>query len=435
MRKAILNGILALQKRLKPFTKAQIEYAHSHYERVGYLKRGGEIWCQCCGHIYRQLPGVIDIDLELGGQCPECGAHLNLDRKRGKHHTEGYYTTYITHVDGWQVFRTVLAQRCNTYGISTHYYMDEVYQNWISPDGKEYILSKGYTRSPLIGEKWAYDTPLNKPREHNANYTGCYALGDMFDVTGNYIYPRVSITPTLKRNGWDNRFLKPNISPVEVCKALLSFPALEMLAKTQRELFLHLLRTGRTEFPVHVVKICNRNNYRIADPDIWLDHIDNLQRLNLDTHNAHYVCPADIYAEHERLANRIRSEEKKKELEARRAEMKKWEAKYQETKGKFFGICFGNENIVVTVIQSVQEMEHEGTAMHHCVYVNEYYKKAYSLILSAKDKLGNRIETVEVNTQTFKVVQSRGVCNQNTPHHNEIINLVNNNMYRIRQAI
>jgi hypothetical protein len=67
--------------------------------------------------------------------------------------------------------------------------------------------------------------------------------------------------------------------------------------------------------------------------------------------------------------------------------------------------------------------------------VNEYHKKGDSLILSAKDKEGNRVETIEVDIKTFQVVQSRGVCNQNTPHHNEIINLVNNNMYRIRQAI
>ena len=187
MKKAILNQILALQKKLKPFTQAQINYAHSHYDSIGYLKRGGEIWCQCCGYIHHQLPGIIDIDLELGGQCPECGAHIILDRKRGKQHSQGYYTTYITHISGWQVCRTVLARRFNAYGNPTHYYMDEVYQHWVSPDGKEYILSKGYTRSPLMGEKWAYDTPLNKPREHNANYTGCYALSDMFDVTGNYI--------------------------------------------------------------------------------------------------------------------------------------------------------------------------------------------------------------------------------------------------------
>jgi hypothetical protein len=80
-------------------------------------------------------------------------------------------------------------------------------------------------------------------------------------------------------------------------------------------------------------------------------------------------------------------------------------------------------------------MAEEGTAMHHCVYQMGYYKKLNSLILSAKDNQGNRIETVEVNTLTFEVVQSRGVCNKNTPHHEEIINLVNSNMNLIRQAI
>ena len=435
MKKAILNEILALQKKLKPFTKAHIEYAHSHYGRVAYLKRGGEIWCQCCGHIHRQLPGVIDIDLELGGQCSKCGAHFNLDRRRGKHHTERYYITYITHVSGWQVFRTVLAQRCNTYGSPTHYYMDEVYQNWVAPDGKEYILSKGYTRSPLMGESWAYDTPLNKPREHNANYTGCYVLNDMFDVTGNYIYPRVFVTAKLKRNGWDNRFLQPNISPAEVCKALLSFPALEMLAKTQRELFLHLLRTGRTEFPMHAVKICNRKGYCIEDPGVWLDYIENLRELGLDTHNAYYVCPDDLHAAHERMVARLRKIREREEREKRLAEIAGLEADYLKTKGKFFGICFGNENIVVTVIQSVADIEAEGRAMRHCVFENEYHKKGDSLILSAKDKEGNRVETIEVDIKTFQVVQSRGVCNKNTPHHEEIINLVNSNMHRIRQAI
>lgn len=77
----------------------------------------------------------------------------------------------------------------------------------------------------------------------------------------------------------------------------------------------------------------------------------------------------------------------------------------------------------------------EGTAMHHCVYQMGYYKKLNSLILSAKDNQGNRIETVEVNTLTFEVVQSRGVCNSNTPQHKKIIDLVNQNMHLIKAAI
>ena len=57
-----------------------------------------------------------------------------------------------------------------------------------------------------------------------------------------------------------------------------------------------------------------------------------------------------------------------------------------------------------------------------------------SLILSAKDKAGNRIETIELSLKTFKVVQSRGVCNTNTPMHDEIIELVNKNINLIRKV-
>lgn len=80
-------------------------------------------------------------------------------------------------------------------------------------------------------------------------------------------------------------------------------------------------------------------------------------------------------------------------------------------------------------------MADEGEAMHHCVHKMGYYKKENSLILSAKDKKGKRIETIEIDLKTFRVVQSRGVNNDNTPKHDEIIRLVNNNMDLIRKAI
>lgn len=72
--------------------------------------------------------------------------------------------------------------------------------------------------------------------------------------------------------------------------------------------------------------------------------------------------------------------------------------------------------------------------MHHCVWANAYYLKENSLILSATiDR--QRIETVEVDLQTLKVVQSRGVCNSNTEYHDRIVNLVNSNMDLIRKRI
>ena len=56
------------------------------------------------------------------------------------------------------------------------------------------------------------------------------------------------------------------------------------------------------------------------------------------------------------------------------------------------------------------------------------------LILSATID-GVRIETIEVSLKTFKVVQSRGVCNQNTEYHDRIINLVDSNMNLIRKRM
>ena len=45
--------------------------------------------------------------------------------------------------------------------------------------------------------------------------------------------------------------------------------------------------------------------------------------------------------------------------------------------------------------------------MQHCVFTNEYYLKADSLILSATID-GKRIETIEVSLKRMEVVQSRG---------------------------
>lgn len=110
------------------------------------------------------------------------------------------------------------------------------------------------------------------------------------------------------------------------------------------------------------------------------------------------------------------------------------EKRFYELKFKFFGISFTDGTIRVHVLESVQEHLEEGVSMHHCVFDNAYYLKENSLILSATIE-GRRIETIEVNLDTLKVVQSRGVCNKNTEYHDQIVNLVNVNRKLIRQRM
>lgn len=72
--------------------------------------------------------------------------------------------------------------------------------------------------------------------------------------------------------------------------------------------------------------------------------------------------------------------------------------------------------------------------MKHCVFQCKYYAKPDSIILSAHDHSGTRIETVEFSISQGKVIQSRGVCNSNTEYHDRIIKLVNDNAYRFFEA-
>ena len=109
------------------------------------------------------------------------------------------------------------------------------------------------------------------------------------------------------------------------------------------------------------------------------------------------------------------------------------EKRFQELKSKFFGIRFTDGTIQVRVLESVHEYIEEGAELHHCLFSNEYYLKENSLILSAT--IEGRIETIEVSLDTLKVVQSRGVCNQNSSYHDQIVSLVNANRRQISQRM
>lgn len=116
------------------------------------------------------------------------------------------------------------------------------------------------------------------------------------------------------------------------------------------------------------------------------------------------------------------------EVEAVLKQIGKKESKYKQMHGMYFGVCFGQGDIMVAVVSSVREMAEEGAFMHHCVFTNAYYDKKDSLILSARDSEGNRLETVEVNLRTWSIMQSRGKFNHPTARHDEIVEIVNKNM-------
>ena len=153
--------------------------------------------------------------------------------------------------------------------------------------------------------------------------------------------------------------------------------------------------------------------------------------------NAYYVCPNNLKKAHDvYVAKKGRDDEKeRKERDIQRLlELKDAAQKYIEEKSKFFDLKLSDGKIIVVPLKNIEEFKQEGDIMHHCVFTNEYFKKKDSLILSAR--IGKkRIETIEVNLKTLDVVQSRGVCNNNTEYHERIIQLVKKNINLIRQKL
>jgi hypothetical protein len=162
-----------------------------------------------------------------------------------------------------------------------------------------------------------------------------------------------------------------------------------------------------------------------------LDYLDLLEYFRKDIHNHRYLFPEDIDAEHNRLMRRKAEIEEREELE-RKKEREKEKLAVLESKSKYFDITFGNGNMFVVVLKSLEEYKLEGDYQHHCVYTNGYYGKKGTLILSARmiDSPHKPVETIEISLKDGKILQCYGKCNRHTEHHQEILDLVNSNSNR-----
>ena len=109
--------------------------------------------------------------------------------------------------------------------------------------------------------------------------------------------------------------------------------------------------------------------------------------------------------EKERAEQRRRWEIERREREQQRQLQREKDAEdFIANKSKFFGLVITDEEIIIKVLESIDEYYSEGKAQNICVFGSEYYKKADTLILSARIG-GEIIETVEVDLRTLKVVQ------------------------------
>lgn len=423
--------IVELSGKLPELTERQIDYAKTHiFPMIAYRNKVSG-WCVHCG-------SEMKFDKNSKAKhavCPHCGQRLKIENSKNRKYLFRAYFTIVMTFRGYQVVRHFFCQKKVHKNSSPEFEMDEVVQSWISPDGKETILACSTISFAQCFDYWNVYSDLSI-KYRRGYYSYNYSR---YDIDNTVIYPHIGLLKEVKRNGLKSLKEYDVLPANRLIAAVLSDRETELLVKHhQRSLVIHKIRTsniGVTSLKhPEAVRIACRHRYKVTDASLWLDYITMLEHFGLDVHNPHYVCPLNLHEAHDKLLARKRKEEAIAKIEKAKEEAMKYEEVYKTAKAPFFGIVFGNENIVISVVQSVEEMAVEGAMMHHCVFDMKYYAKEKSLILSAKDKNGNRIETIEVNLDTFKVIQSRGVCNKNSEYHDEILKLMEENMHLIRKA-
>lgn len=412
--------IVALSKQLPKITEAQIKWGYKHcIEHIGRRTAKGVISCYECGHSW------TDEDMKVKEcTCPSCGMKLKVETTRNRTYTDYEYFCIITECKGYQVLRFFYIDYRAKVGQKARYFHSEVIQRWIAPNGKTAVMAK---LRALFGfyDTWQFCTPLEIRPDKS-----------LYNVTPTCIYPRQKLIPEIKRSGYKGNFY--GLTPLD----LFLYTLTENRAET-------LMKAGQTNILKHFaynrgykdisnywasIKICIRNGYKVEDTSIWCDYIDLLRFFGKDLHNAKYVCPADLEAEHDQYVEKKRAYFERQQKEEAKKRALENEALFHEMKSKFFGIGFTDGLIQVRVLESVQEIMLEGDLLHHCVFTNDYHLKPDSLILSACIN-GKRIETVEISLSKLQVVQSRGVCNQNTEYHDKIVKLVNKNIPLIKKRL
>lgn len=239
-------------------------------------------------------------------------------------------------------------------------------------------------------------------------------------------------------------------NPSELNK-ILCIPYGETLYNAGEEnLIRHLQRHNFKKEFLASIRIAKKHGFVFTEENSyeWFDMVYCLIKTKNDNHNPKYVAPSNLNEMHNYFLKKYQAWQKKKEEQAAERAMARREKEqlamleserkvnedYIKRRRRFFDLLISDSKFDIHVLKDVNEFFEEGTAMHHCVFSMKYYKEPDSLIMSCRDKQGNRVETIEVDLRTFKIAQCYGKYDQFTEHHNHILRLVNKNMNKIRMC-
>lgn len=422
----IEKEITQLSTTLKPITSEMQDWAEkSIFLKWGVLSRG-KFHCLECSHSWK--PESQSKSCEKYIKCTACEGRLKMQGCNQVHFKEIEYSAVLDVCQGYQVVRVICSHKNMKKNFAPTYFHKEVMQHWINSKGEVRTKSLSTNVFSNIYDAWQYYSPLEiRPKD--------FQNSPKYRINPYKVYPSIKVLSVLKRNGFKTGFY--NIAPQILFTSLLRDSITETLLKSsQTSLLSYYLLPPEQHIKQNwqAVKTCMKYNYKIEDFKIWEDYITLLRWFKKDLNCASFVCPENLNQAHDKLVIKKRELQRKKYLLKMRSEIEQAQGLYYEEKKQFFGLCFKEEKITITVLENVTEFAEEGNNLKHCIFTNEYFKKKDSLLFSARID-NTPVETIEVSLSTMEIAQCRGLKNNNSKHHKVILELMKKNLYQIRSRI
>lgn len=392
---------------IRPLTDEQIRAAHgvarpkSYVLCPGNTKDKGLVWCTNCGHVINFRPAPL-VNQGARCVCDNCGATLTGTNEAvySNHghlsHDDSALVALAEVVGEWQVFRYFYIASTSRLGQRAWLSRPtEVVRRWynVVHGGKEVVWSVGITG--MMYANWNFNAPLSLKYENTRpTYYGTISYKFIPDAW----IPGGTWHKALKRDGCkgETTARRLDLAPHEIVPAFTC---------------------------PQIVTLVKGHHYKMAR--YYSGGVGNgFLELREDTTSPHWICPENLRLAHDRSNTRVLRLRRLKEIEREKKLAADEEADYAKRIRPFRDLRIQGAGVVISVIPSVEDVRQEGHAMHHCVFTMRYYKQESTLLLSARDEGGQRLETIEFDLARGEVVQSRAVCNGTSKKHSQILKMM-----------
>lgn len=385
------------------------------------------------------------------------------EKKKKVEHWE--YFSVVSAVEDWQVARYFLVSSKMTRKGYTFNYISEVSQRWMRIDENKRMQLHIFEKPKHMNWQWhnqpySLDSPLSLKTWNTCSWNR--GGRTEFFLADYEVCPYRQFAKCFVDSGLDkavgrideiclyiNRNLANRIDSVELsqegvrkltkrCYLPVMYETLMKIGEAKlANAFLN--RGVLSEYISrywHSFLIARRHGLRLDDWEMWFDYVKDLERLGRDIRSPKYLVPEDLGVAHGNVLRKLTEIREKLEWEDVIKEIAKYEPIYAKKKAIFFGITFKTRSgLTISTATSVRDIYDEGKAMHHCVYRMGYYKHAEDLILFARGLNGERVETCRIDLDHLKIAESRGLQNKATEWHDEIVEALNENMWRVADAM